>query len=78
MRGELPSTWVPQTLRFPGRITASGLRFTALSGYGADAAAALAELAVEYAGPPLPPNEGRIEYRRARSTTPEVDEGGQP
>lgn len=78
LRGELPSTWSPQTLRFPERVTASRLRFTALSGYGADNAAALAELAVLYAGPPLPPNEGRIEYRRSRSTATDVDEGGTP
>ena len=78
VRGELPSTWSPQTLRFAERVNARQLRFTALSGYGPDPVAALAELAIIHAGPPLPDNEGRVEYRRARSTATDVDEGGTP
>lgn len=75
-RGELASTWSPQTVRFSGTITAQHLKFTALSGFGADTTAALAELAVLYAGPKLPGNAGvETEYRRARSTSSDVDEG---
>ena len=75
--GELPSTWNPQTIPFAKRETASHLRFTAVSGYGADASAALAELAVLYAGPKLPENaDANVTYRRVRSTASDVDEGG--
>lgn len=78
MRGELPSTWAPQTLRFAERVTARQLRLAALSGYGNDAAAALAELAVLYAGPPLPDNAGPVEFRRVPGTATDVDEGIPP
>jgi len=74
-RGELASTWNPQTIRFTQAVTAKQLKFTSLSGYGADTSSALAELAVLYAGPKLPDNAGTIEYRRARSTSSDIDEG---
>lgn len=74
--GELSSTWNPQAIPFAQKETASHLRFTALSGYGADASAALAELAVLYAGPKLPENaDASVTYRRVRSTATDVDEG---
>jgi hypothetical protein len=61
---------------FQRTISVRQLRFTALSGYGADTSAALAELAVIYAGPKLADNgSGSIEYRRSRSTSLDVDEG---
>jgi beta-galactosidase len=73
---KLPSTWSPQTLFFQQTETATHLRLTAVSGYGADASVALAEIAVRYAGPPLPENAPTsIEYRRVRSTAADVDEG---
>jgi beta-galactosidase len=75
--GKLPSTWNPQTIRFAQTETASRLRLTGKTGYGADASAALAELAVLYAGPALPENaDAGVTYRRVRSTSSDVDEGG--
>lgn len=74
-QGELPSTWNPQTVKFVRTETARRLRLTARSGFGADSSAALAELAVLYAGPPLPENAEAVEYRRVRSTSTDVDEG---
>ncbi|TAK95120.1 MAG: discoidin domain-containing protein, partial [Verrucomicrobia bacterium] len=75
-RGELASTWNPQTVKFTSTITARQLKLTALSGFGADTSAALAEMAVLYAGPALPENSGAaVEYKRVRSTSSDVDEG---
>lgn len=77
--GKLPSTWNPQQIRFPRTETASHLRFTARSGYGADSSAALAELAILYTGPRLAENAAAaIEYKRVRSTSSDVDEGPAP
>lgn len=76
LAGQLPSTWSPQTIQFPKIESAKQLRFTALSGYGPDASAALAEIAVLYAGPRLAENaEAAVEYKRIRSTSTDVDEG---
>jgi beta-galactosidase len=76
VKDKLPSTWSPQTIPFTKTETATHLRLTALSGYGADASATLAEIAIQYAGPPLPENSAAtIEYRRVRSTATDVDEG---
>ena len=75
-RGELASTWNPQRLDFGRTLTTSQLKFTALSGFGGDSSAAVAELAVIYAGPKLAGNDsGNLEYRRSRSTSTDVDEG---
>jgi hypothetical protein len=49
-RGELVSSFTPQRVRFLQTATARRLKFTALSGFGADTAASLAELAVICAG----------------------------
>jgi beta-galactosidase len=74
--GTLPSTWNPQTIPFANTETATSLRLTALSGYGTDASAALAEFAVQYAGPQLPENsDNAVAYQRVRSTASDVDEG---
>lgn len=74
--GELASTWRPQTIDFPAQVIARQLKFTATSGFGRDTSAALAELAILYAGPKLPENkDGEIEYQRVRSTSTDVDEG---
>ncbi|HEV2437772.1 MAG TPA: discoidin domain-containing protein [Verrucomicrobiae bacterium] len=51
--GELASTWNPQTIHFVKTVTATRLRFIALSDFGDDHSTALAELAVLYAGPKL-------------------------
>ncbi len=75
-RGELVSTWNPLQVLFSRTVTAKQLRFTALSGFGTDTTVALAELAVMYAGPKLADNgPGTIEYRRAHSTSSDVEEG---
>ncbi len=74
-RGQLASTWAPQRITFSDTITASQLRFTAVSGFGNDESTALAELAVMYAGPQLPDTDpGAMEYSRSRSTSTDVDE----
>jgi hypothetical protein len=74
--GQLASTWDPQRVQFPQTVTTRQLRFTSLSGFGSDTSAALAEIAVIYAGPKLPDQDtGTIEYRRSRSTSTDVDEG---
>ncbi|MET0622936.1 MAG: discoidin domain-containing protein [Pyrinomonadaceae bacterium] len=75
-RGELVSTFDPQRVNFPRTVNARFLRLTALSGFGPDATAALAELAVVYAGPKLPdaPDDAP-EYKRSRTATTDIDEG---
>ncbi len=49
--GRLASTWNPQTIHFVKTVTATRLRFIALSDFGDDHSTALAELAVMQAGP---------------------------
>jgi hypothetical protein len=53
-RGALVSTFAPQRILFPQTVATRYLKFTALSGFGSDTTATLAELAVIYAGPKLP------------------------
>ena len=78
LKGELASSWNPQTVKLPAVITARALKLTALSGFGSDPSAALADLAVLYAGPALPENpDAATEIRRTRSTSTDVDEGGE-
>jgi hypothetical protein len=75
-RGELASTFEPQLIRFKQPVTAPRLRFTINSGFGPDTKAALAELAVIYAGPKLPEEpEDAPEYKRSRTATTDIDEG---
>jgi beta-galactosidase len=74
-RGELVSTFEPQRVSFPATVTTRGLRLTALNGFGPDATAALAELAVVYAGPKLPAGpDDAPEYERSRTATTDIDE----
>ena len=76
-RGELASTFEPQTVRFKETVTARQLRLTALSGFGPDATTALAELAVLYAGPKLASeDQAPADSPRLRSTSGDVIEGG--
>ena len=72
-QGERVSTFAPQRIELPGPITTRYLKFSSLSGFGTDKTAALAELAVIYAGPELR-DDGTIEYQRNRTATPEIDE----
>lgn len=75
-RGELASAWRPQEVRFSQPVTATQLKLTALSGFGGDRTAALAELAIIYAGPKLSSDDrGDMEFRRSRSTSTDVEEG---
>jgi len=75
VRGELVSTWNPQTIKFTQTVTARHLKLTRLSGFGNDKSTALAELAVIYAGPKLPDTiHDKLEYKRVRSATPDIDE----
>jgi beta-galactosidase len=79
-KGELTSSFEPKRIAFGDVVTAQHLRFTALSGFGEDRSAALGELAIDYAGPPLPETSeaGDVRYERARSATPEIEEAGPP
>jgi hypothetical protein len=63
-------------VRFAQGVTARWLKLTSLSGFGADKASALADVAVLYTGPALPDEAGEIEYKRSRSTSVDVDEAG--
>lgn len=75
-KGTLVSTFDPQRVIFPGIVSNRFLRFTAVSGFGADGTAALGELAVIYAGPRLAVGKsGAPEFKRARSASEDVDEG---
>ena len=78
LRGQLASTWNPQTIRFKKTITTKHLKLTALSGFGLDQSTALAELAVLYAGPKLPEHDGKIEYQRVRTASMDIDAGDGP
>ena len=66
-RGQLASTFDPQSIHFPQTVTAKHLKLTALSGFGNDSTVALAELAVIYAGPKIvDTGAGNIEYPGVR------------
>lgn len=75
-RATLGSTFDPQTVRFAQPVTARHLRLTALSGFGNDRASALADVAVLYAGPALPEEEGELDYKRSRAASADIDEAG--
>ncbi|WP_395399624.1 sugar-binding domain-containing protein [Pseudoduganella sp. UC29_106] len=75
-RATLGSTFDPQTIRFAQPVTARHLRLTSLSGFGADRSSALADVAVLYTGPALPEDTSALEYKRSRSSSPDVDEAG--
>lgn len=73
--GALASTWRPQSISFNATLPCKALRFHAKSGFGKDPSAALAEIAVQYAGAPLPEIDASLDYKKARSTSSDVDEG---
>jgi beta-galactosidase len=74
-RGELLSTFNPQSIAFSRPITTRFLKLISLSGFGPDKTTSLAELAVIYVGPKLNDSGIPIEYQRNRSATPDIDEG---
>lgn len=77
-RGELLSTFDPQTVRFGKTITTRFLRLRSLNGFGSDRMVALADVAVIYEGPRLPDDEDDLEYQRSKSASPDIDEGVSP
>lgn len=77
-RGELLSTFDPQTIRFGRTVTTRFIRLRSLSGFGADKATALADIAVIYEGPKLPDHEEDVEYQRSKPASPDIDEGVSP
>jgi len=78
LQSQLPSTFDPLQVSFGKIVTAKYLKLTALSGFGNDNSAALAELAVIYAGPQLPENTGAMEYQRVRTSSTDIDAGDAP
>ena len=75
-RGELTTSFEPRTVDFGRTIEARAFKFTALSGFGPDPSATVAELAILYRGPPLPENtpDAAPSLTPTRSATPEIDE----
>ena len=77
--GQLASTFDEQRILFGKTVTAKFLKFTGLSGFGNDHSAALAELAVIYAGPKLTEeNPVNVEYKNVRTASPDIDAGDAP
>lgn len=76
IEGQLESTFDPQAIDFGKQIAAQYLKFRALSGFGDDISASLAEIAVLYAGPPLTTEtiEAAAAYRSAATATEEMFE----
>jgi hypothetical protein len=75
VRGELLSTFDPQRIVFPHTVSTRQVKLTALTGFGADRATAVAEVAVIYEGPKLRDADSRsLEYQRSKSATPDIDE----
>jgi beta-galactosidase len=75
-RATLGSTFAPQKVLFEQGVMARYLKLTSLSGFGADRASALADVAVMYTGPKLADEAGEIEYQRSRPISVDVDEAG--
>ena len=74
--GQLASTFNPQRIVFDEKISAAYLKLRALSGFGGDTSASLAEIAVIYSGEPLAAEstaEGAA-YRKVGSATEEMFE----
>jgi hypothetical protein len=74
-RGELVSTFAPQTIYFTGTVTARFLKLVSLSGFGIDKTTSLAELAVIQTRPKTRRSSTTMEYERSRSASSDIDEG---
>ena len=72
----LGSTFAPQQVHFAQAISTRYLRLTSLSGFGADKASALADVAIMYTGPRLADENTELNYKRSRSVSADVDEAG--
>ncbi len=77
-RGALVSTYDQQRIEFGKNVNARWVRFTALSGFGGDNTAAIAEVALLYTGVALPENSGGVTYQRVRSASSDIDENIAP
>jgi hypothetical protein len=77
-RGELISTFDPQTIVFGKNVVAKSIKIKSLSGFGADKTTALADVAVIYTGPKLPDTDEELEYKRNKAASPDIDEGVTP
>jgi hypothetical protein len=73
-RGALVSSYGQQSIPFGQDVSARFIRFVSLTGFGADATSAIAELALVYTGPALPENDGGLIYKRVRSASSDIDE----
>ena len=76
--GQMASTFDPQTIPLEKTAATKHLKLTVTSGFGSDHSTALAELAIIYAGPPLPDVAGQIHYQPVRTASPDIDAGDSP
>jgi hypothetical protein len=77
--GQLSSTFDEQRISFEKIVIAKQIKLTGLSGFGNDTSAALADLAVIYAGPKLAEESSRnLEYKSIRTASPDIDAGEAP
>jgi hypothetical protein len=75
-RGKFESGFHPQSYKLAAAVTATHLRLTAVSGFGRDQAASLAEFAIHYTGPAIDGSQlPTPTYQRARSASTDVEEG---
>ena len=77
-RGELISSFDPQTIAFGNIVLAKFIKITSHSGFGPDKTTALADVAVIYTGPKLPDSDDELEYKRSKAASPDIDEGVVP
>ena len=72
--GQLGSTFDEQKILFGKTVSAKKLKLIALSGFGHDRSASLAELAILYAGPRMTDKDsGGIKYKNVRTASPDID-----
>ena len=77
-RGELISTFDPQTIAFGKNVVARFIKIASLGGFGTDTTTALADVAVIYTGSKLPAGDEELEYKRSKAASPDIDEGVTP
>ncbi len=75
-RGTLVSTFDPQRILFDQNVSAKFIKFTSLSGFGMDKTTAIGDLAVIYTGIKLGDDTKDVEYKRVKSASADIDEGG--
>ena len=77
-RGQLISTFDPQTIDLGRNVSTKFIKIVSLSGFGSDKQTALSDIAIIYTGPKLLDNEEEIEYQRSKASSPDIDEGVTP